>query len=237
MTSMRQSLPTFLAIEHESDSGPALLAEAAIARGFAVDIRNPTDAEQWPTNLDGYVAVLVMGAAASVYDEDAQWWFQREVALLQEADRVGLPIFGVCFGAQAMSVAFGGSVRRASQSEVGWYHVTSTDTALIPEGPWFAWHVDECLPPAEAQILATTEVCVQAFSLGRHLAVQFHPEVTDQQAQDWGTEDPKSLARHGLGREDLMAQSRAELPAARLRAMDLFDAFCRHASIEARVVA
>ncbi len=222
--------PTLLVIEHERDSGPALLAEAAEARGFAIDIRNPMDAEGLPS-VGGYTAVLVMGAAPSVYDEDVQWWFQAEVNLLQEADRSGIPVFGVCFGAQAMSVAFGGSVRRASQSEVGWYTVTSTDPSLVPAGPWFEWHVDECVPPPAARVVAHTDVCVQAFTLGRHLGVQFHPEVTERQADDWGTDDPAGLVRHGIRKEALVAQSRAELPAARQRAVDLFDAFCRHAAI------
>jgi GMP synthase-like glutamine amidotransferase len=229
--------PTILALEHETDSGPALLAERAEQLGFAVEIRNPADG--LPESMEGYVALIVMGAAPSVNDEHVQGWFQPEVRLIQEADSLGVPIFGVCFGAQAMAVAFGGSVARASKCEVGWYTVETTNAELIEEGPWFEWHIDSITPPPQATVIARTAQCVQAYTLGRHLAVQFHPEVTDAQARDWSDADPEGLTRdgHSLTKDGLVAQSVALLPQAQARAFALFDRFCTHAGLHVPVLA
>ena len=48
--------------------------------------------------------------------------------------------------------------------------------AEIAEGPWFELHEDHCVVPPHAQLLAANDFGVQAFALGRHLGVQFHPE-------------------------------------------------------------
>ena len=40
------------------------------------------------------------------------------------------------------------------------------------------------LPPS-ARVLARNEVCVQAFRIGRHLGVQFHPEIDAAQFSRW----------------------------------------------------
>jgi GMP synthase-like glutamine amidotransferase len=226
----QKSVPTILAIEHESDSGPALLADRARELGFAVEIRNPVE-HGLPASAEDYVALLVMGAAPSVYDDDVQHWFQREVSLINDADARGVPVFGVCFGAQAMSIAFGGSVNRSPQSEIGWYTITSDDEDFVPIGPWFQWHIDACTPPPEAKVFARTANCVQAFTIGPHLAVQFHPEVTVQQSIDWSDADPEGLVRHGLTKGELIAQTEQLMPGARVRASALFDSFCRHANL------
>lgn len=52
-------------------------------------------------------------------------------------------------------------------------------------GRWFAWHQDHIEPPPDSTVLARSDLCVQGFSTGAHLGVQFHPEVTTQQVEDW----------------------------------------------------
>jgi GMP synthase-like glutamine amidotransferase len=130
-----------------------------------------------------------------------------------------VPVLGVCFGAQSLAVALGGSVVRAARWERGWMAVATDDPDLVPSGPWFQWHEDAILPPPGATVVARTDLCVQAFTIGPHLAVQFHPEVTDIQVASWATdaEDPQ--------RDELVARTRAELPAARARAAALLDRF------------
>jgi hypothetical protein len=68
-------------------------------------------------------------------------------------------------------------------------------------------------------VLATNEVGVQAFVLGRHLGVQFHPEPDGDLLRLWldagGREEAE---RDGVDVDRFLAQTYAEEPAARARA-------------------
>jgi GMP synthase-like glutamine amidotransferase len=90
----------------------------------------------------------------------------------------------VCFGAQVLAAALGGTVERAPRPELGWCRVEST-TAAIAEGPWFQWHRDRFTLPAGALSLAHNELGVQAFRRGRSVGVQFHPEVDHRLLSSW----------------------------------------------------
>jgi GMP synthase-like glutamine amidotransferase len=220
---MSSACKQLLVIEHESDSGPAMLADRAVAVGFEITQINAHDGV--PASIAGYDALLVMGAVPSVNDAAIQTWFQPEIDLIRDADRSGVPVFGVCFGAQALAVALGGSVTRAAEPEIGWFTMETTDPKIIPPGPFFEWHVDAISPPLGATILARTSVCVQAFTIGKHLAVQFHPEVTNVEIGEWAESDAKVLGGLGLSGTIFLEQAASEFPAARDRANKLFDQF------------
>ena len=222
--------PRILVIEHEADSGPAMLAERAKALGFVLDVVTPESGI--PRTSDGYVAVVSMGSAWGVHDDHAgDGWFADEQALLQDADAHGVPILGVCFGAQSLAHALGGAVTRAERPEIGWFTVDCTDEGLIEPGPWFQWHIDAISPPTGATVLARTEVCVQAYAIGPHLAVQFHPEVTEMEVSAWSADGAEILAGLGLRPDQLVAETRMRTGDARLRAYELFDRFLVRAAI------
>lgn len=139
--------------------------------------------------LDGVDAVVIGGSGYSVFEETPHQDAAKAVVL--EADRRGIPILGVCFGAQLLAKTFGGKVERdADNMEVGTYMMRRTDDgsidALFADMPdKFAAqcaHQDRVteVPPGSV-ILAKSDKCpVQAFAIpGRDIyAVQFHPEVT-----------------------------------------------------------
>jgi GMP synthase (glutamine-hydrolysing) len=106
---------------------------------------------------------VLLGSDSSVNDCDA--WIARELDWLRQADETGVPVLGICFGAQVEAMA---------RPEIGWVMVDSLDREMIPAGPWLNMHGDRCLPPPQATVLARNAAGVQAFTLGRHLALQFH---------------------------------------------------------------
>jgi GMP synthase-like glutamine amidotransferase len=163
---------------------------------------------------------------SSVNDPDP--WIAEELAWLRAVDQAGVPMLGICFGAQALCAALGGRVEAMSRKEIGWTLVESADHELIPAGPWLEFHGDRCLPPAAAAVLARNGTGVQAFRLGRHLAFQFHPEVDGPQLKRWldagGSIDAEQL---GLDPDQFLADTIREEPAARERAFGLVDAALR----------
>ncbi len=150
-----------LVVEHERDSGIGLLGDRAAERGDELVVVRPTE-EPLPASVDGFDGLVVLGAAPSVNDADIAHWFVPETDLIRDADARGVPVLGVCFGAQALAVSLGGTVRRAERPEVGWVEIDTDDPVAIPAGPWFQWHVDAITPPPGARVIARSEVCVQA---------------------------------------------------------------------------
>ncbi|WP_231336315.1 type 1 glutamine amidotransferase [Actinomadura graeca] len=164
--------------------------------------------------------VIILGAAASVNDEGpARIWIEQEQEWLRTADRMGVPILGICFGAQMLCAALGGEIVTAPRRELGWTMVEPVDSAVIPPGPWMQLHSDGCLPPPGARILARNDMGVQAFSLGPHLAVQFHPEFDKAHLHRWMEGGVREVfLREGQDPDALLSQTIAEEPEARARA-------------------
>lgn len=216
---------TVLVIAHHPEDHAGFIGEAFQARGARIITHlYPQDG---PLSEPGAADhVVVLGASYSVYDDgDLRPAIATELDWLRRAEAAGVPVLGICFGAQALCAALGGQVVPAPLREVGWRLVATGDSGLIPAGPWLEFHGDQCLPPASARILARNEVCVQAFAHGRHLAVQFHPEVDGDLLRAWLEAGGRTEAiSAGQDPDAFLAETAAAEPAARARAFALVDA-------------
>jgi GMP synthase-like glutamine amidotransferase len=214
-----------LVLRHHLEDHPGLIGEALERRGIDVDLVLVNELSGTPS-LDGYEVLVILGSKCAVYDREVETaWFGRELALIGDADEQGVAILGICFGAQALCRHFGGEVARAPQSEIGWFEVDVVADVDLPSGPWFEFHFDNCTLPASAELWATSPSAVQAFSLGRHVGVQFHPEIDEAQLKEWLASDEEEARDLGLDLEALLDETARETPAARERAQALVDLF------------
>jgi GMP synthase-like glutamine amidotransferase len=172
-------------IKHHDIDDPGFIGSAFTDRGAVLETHLVPDDGPLPA-LDGIDHIVVLGAAWSVYDTNAiGHWIGSELDWLRGADAAGVPVLGICFGAQALAAALGGRVEPAPRLEIGWTTIESLDPDLVEAGPWLEFHSDQVVLPPQARLLARNDVCIQAFAVGRHLAVQFHPEVDGAQVRRW----------------------------------------------------
>ena len=206
-------------VRHHGEDSAGFIGAAFEARGARLStILFPKEGRL--PDLDEVAHIVLLGSTCSAYDEgEARAWIDEELAWLRRADAAGVPVLGICFGAQLLAAAFGGTVEPAGSEEIGWVTIDSADPGLIPPGPWLEFHHDRCVPPPQARVLAHNALGVQAFRLGRHLAVQFHPEVDGEQFRLWldcgGRTEIKAA---GLDPDQILAQTIEEEPAASARA-------------------
>jgi GMP synthase-like glutamine amidotransferase len=215
-------------VRHHEEDSAGFIGEAFEARGAALSTVLFPEQSPLP-DLTGVAHIVMLGSTSSVYDDGAaRAWIDEDLAWLRRADAAGVPVLGICFGAQLLAAAFGGAVEPAGQQEIGWVTVDSADPGLIPPGPWLEFHHDRCLPPAQATVLARSALGVQAFRLGRHLGVQFHPEVDGEQFRLWLDSGARQeISEAGHDPDQLLTQTIAEEPAARARAGQLVAAALR----------
>lgn len=152
------------------------------------------DRDELPTydsTLDSALIVL-LGSRRSAHDPKWGDVVEAESAFVRSALDDLTPVMGICYGAQLMARALGGTSGRAAAGEIGWQHVETLDPLLCPEGPWAQFHSDVFVPPPTSQILGTSSLGPQCFvddSLGaRAIAWQFHPEVTASTYERWVNE-------------------------------------------------
>ncbi len=220
-------MPRALILRHHDEDRPGLVGDALESRGFEITVAL-LDAQSPTPTLENVDLLVILGSKHAVYDADVEAaWFGRELALIADADQRGVAIFGICFGAQALCRYFGGEVRRAKDAEIGWFTIDAESGSPISSGPWFEYHFDECVLPDAATIWATSPRAVQAFAIGRHVGVQFHPELDAAQLAEWfdAGDDVRDL---GLNPEALLEETRRETPAARLRSAALVDVVLTH---------
>lgn len=202
-------------LEHTQIAGLSAFEEVLEARSGTVPWRRvdvPSGA-LLPGNVAALGGLVVMGGTMSAVDPHAHPWMPAEVALLARAVDVGVPVLGICLGAQLLGTAMGGQVTRRAVPEVGYLPLHRTPEASTDEliAAWpdgaaaLLLHEDEVstLPP-DAAVLLDGSDGTAAWRIGDAWAIQFHPEVTPEQLASWA---------HDGHLTDLLARTEADVEA------------------------
>ena len=125
-----------------------------------------------------------MGSPGSVADGYCTPPDAVEIALVGDWVGSGRPYLGLCFGAQVLAAATGGSVRRMATPFNGYVEMDlAADAPDALAGPWLTWHEDALTAPADSEVLGRRDHADLAFRVGRAWGLQPHVEVTPDIAE------------------------------------------------------
>lgn len=210
--------------QHEKMTPPGLLADWLRERDIPCEVSPSWDGAVAPDPAE-YSFMASLGSPYGPNDTQEPAVVE-ELKLIESAVENEVPVLGLCYGGEVLSVVLGGRVEQAPKPELGWRKIETDDPDKIPAGPWLEWHYERFTTPPGAVEVARTADAVQAFRFGPHLGVQFHPESTVEIISNWAGMDVERLT--ALGIEDgaaLLAVSPERQDAAKAAAFRLFDAF------------
>ncbi|HEY6472540.1 MAG TPA: type 1 glutamine amidotransferase [Acidimicrobiales bacterium] len=207
---------TWIVLQHVAYEGPGSIAAAVRDAGAALDVVriDAGDPVPAPDAVDAMAGLVVMGGPMGVHD--GLPWLEQERVLLRAAVGAGLPVLGVCLGAQQLAAAFGADVVAGPTPEcgVGEVHLTPeafADPVFGPAPtplPCVHWHGDTFdLPDGAVRLAGNAAYENQAFRVGtRAYGLQFHVEVTAALVGHWEPHLPPGMF---VRAEDVAHVSRA----------------------------
>ena len=155
------------------------------------------------------------------YQEELFPYLKDEVAYLEKRLESGKPYLGICLGGQLMAKAMGAdNFPGKAGKEIGWHEievneagqktpVRHLDKSLTP---MMQWHGDTFSMPKEAMLLASSQLYKnQAFSYGKALGFQCHPEVTQTNIELWIALGNAELQQVGLSVPALREQTKQNI--------------------------
>lgn len=189
-------------LEHAPHERPGSILEWADERGYEISgsrlfLDEPLPKHQY------FQMLIALGGPMSVRDAGNHPWLKEEKHFIEKAIEQGMPVLGICFGAQLIADVLGAEVSPMIHKEIGWHEVITTPeahkhslSATFPERfTTFHWHGETFSIPSGAVNLGRSAACMhQGFTLGdRVAALQFHPEITPRLAESFIREGAHEL--------------------------------------------
>jgi GMP synthase-like glutamine amidotransferase len=197
----------FLVLQHIKIEHPGIFLKFMKEDNIKIDTIELDENEEIP-NLDKYDAMIVMGGPMDTWQEKIHPWLKTEKENIHNFVSIKKkPYLGLCLGAQLLSEAIGGEVRKMKTPEIGVLNVSINNNKSIFSGieknlKVLQWHSYEvCNLPANTKVLAASPACnIQAFSSEKAFGLQFHVEQTYETVPQWAcVTEYKSALENTLG--------------------------------------
>jgi GMP synthase (glutamine-hydrolysing) len=204
-----------LVIQHDGDKGLGLFAQPLVDASFELDVQFAGHGE---VGLADHAAVVALPGVANPDDDTHAVNATR--AVLADALRRGVPVLGICLGAELLAEAAGGATR-ACTPEWGYREVALQPAAredallagLPPRFEVFQAHAFCFDLPPDAVALAGGPGDPQAFRSGPCAwGVQFHPEPTLAMLDGWTHSLGHLMRANGVDPEETRRLGRRHVP-------------------------
>lgn len=231
-------MPRLLVFQHVAAEPLGTLDPLIRSRGHRIRFANFERHPDAEPNVDRYRGLVVLGGPMNVEDREHRQHLRTELRAIERMLAQGKPVLGICLGAQLLAHVLGAPVQRHDESEIGWYHLDTTeagrrDPVLAPLGDGaevFQWHRYRFEIPQGAVHLARTGSCEpQAFRYGDNAyGLQFHLEMDEPLIERWLANPAyrAELAESGhIGEAAIRAQTRRHIATMQTHAQAVFNNF------------
>ncbi|ODS01837.1 hypothetical protein AUC69_05725 [Methyloceanibacter superfactus] len=177
--------------------------------------------------------VLVLGGPIGIYEIDRYPFLKDELNVIEGVVKRGIPVAGICLGAQALASVLAARVYPGPQAELGWDELILTDEGKssplrVLEGlRVLNWHGDTFDLPSGATRLASTPLTPnQAFTYGpKVLALQFHVELEERDMERWLIGHTLELAKNNVDLAEMREATARYAPPTNEASRTLFKAW------------
>ena len=225
-----------LIVQHVAPEPATGITDAFDRARVDYDVRQVFRNDPLPEDASDYDGLVVMGGPMSAARDDGFPTRRAEIALVGDAVRRGIPVLGVCLGAQVLAASQGARVYLGDVGpEIGWGPIEIAPAAS--DDPLFSglcdpltvlhWHGDTYELPSGAVHLASSDrYRQQAFRIG-DLAwgLQFHLEVDYPAIERFLAAFDDEVVAAGTSAAIIRADTTRELPRLapiRARVLDRF---------------
>lgn len=222
-------------LQHVAVEGPGRIGAALDRAERSWRVIRLFEAEPVPVGPSGLDGLVIMGGPMGVGDTEQFPHLLAEQRLIADCLDAGVPVLGVCLGAQLVAKTLGSEVTPGPALELGWLPVTlteqSADDVVVGGLPQvfdaLHWHGDVfTLPPGATHLASSERTALQAFRHGANAyGLLFHLEADQQQVAAMARAFPADVERAQVDPGQLTdpARSTAVAPLAD----GVFDAWCR----------
>ena len=164
----------FLVLQHIDIEHPGIFLKFMKEDNIKIDTVELDKNGKIP-NLSAYDAMIDMGGPMDTWQEESYPWLKFEKEAIHKFVCVNKkPFLGLCLGAQLLSEAVGGKVKKMKTPEIGVLKVSVMDDNSLFKGlnkdlKVLQWHSYEAYDlPSNTNLLASSPECkVQAFSFNK----------------------------------------------------------------------
>jgi len=201
-----------LAIRHVRIEHLGLLEPILKELGFDVDYVDTAEGMLLNRPLEDYSLVVVLGGYMGAYEEAKYPFLSYEYKVMEKALKEGIPLLGICLGAQMLAKVLGARVYKGERGkEIGWMEVYKVgDHEYFKDFPQslmvFQWHGDTFdLPQGAVRLYSSEKYENQAFVFQRAVGLQFHIEVDKNMVKEWAEAYKDELSQEGIQVSQLLA--------------------------------
>jgi len=210
-------MSTVLVIRNDAKEGAGHLGSLLNTRGFDQKVLPGWEADYGLLRPTDFSGLVVLGGAQGAYETDAYPYLSDEIRLIQSFIDAGLPVIGLCLGAQLLATTLGGEVKQNANKELGWHDIQLNAEGLAdplmaghPESASaFHFHGDFFTTPPGCVNLASSDIThCQLFRFKENVyGFQYHVEVDQPLVEVMCLNNVEYMAANGTDAQSVVDQS------------------------------
>lgn len=130
------------------------------------------------TDINGYDGVILSGRAKNDKSTNV-----KNIGIVRYCYKHNIPLLGICYGAEILALALGGTIRRLENRVHGFYNIKIENNPLIDKDRMLVFgsnsYIISTLPKGFRSVAYSSNSNNEIITENNIFGVQFHPELTE----------------------------------------------------------